>query len=227
MCKIPTSILTGIRRKIFHFIWTGNHSQKFHLIDWERLARPVELGGWAIKNIHIFSSALLAKSLWRSLWRVLSEDNLWILVIKKKYFRSLSMTYWIRTSHKSKNGISNNWVVLLSSFDNIKNWLAWLLRNGQSIQIGEDPIIGGPISYRLSLELIHHLRARGIYTLHHIHHRGSTRGDIGRWIYVGPLGLYGEMALEWATYVKDLYKENIHLMECPDLIQWSWSLADG
>jgi hypothetical protein len=33
------------------------------LIKWNRVALPKELGGWALKNVHIFSLSLAVKSL--------------------------------------------------------------------------------------------------------------------------------------------------------------------
>lgn len=43
--------------------------------------RPKEWGGWGIKDIQPFASSLASKSR----WRLLTEDNLWIVVVKRKY----------------------------------------------------------------------------------------------------------------------------------------------
>jgi len=44
--KVPSSILAGIRKRIFSFIWKGNHtSKKIHLARWELLSKPKFKGG--------------------------------------------------------------------------------------------------------------------------------------------------------------------------------------
>jgi hypothetical protein len=52
-----------------------------HHCNWESLAKPKTQGGWGIRNIFTFNTALAANSL----WRVLTTKGIWSMVIKDKY----------------------------------------------------------------------------------------------------------------------------------------------
>ena len=61
LCKIPKSILHAIRCRVLNFLFSGSRDKsKFHLVWWDSVARPKEIGGWVIKNIEIFCKALAA-----------------------------------------------------------------------------------------------------------------------------------------------------------------------
>jgi len=80
--KVPCSILAGIRKRIFSFIWKGSHtSKKIHLARWELLSMPKNKGGWGLKNLSLFSQALRLKSLWRGL----TANTFWCQVLADKY----------------------------------------------------------------------------------------------------------------------------------------------
>lgn len=127
----------------------------------------------AIKNISFFSRDLLAKSLWRAL----TVDCIWGSILKDKYFGSLSTVQWIWSEKKATQGISIIWAGLLSAFHVMADWL---LGEGRHIQIGEDPLIGGPINFKLSPLLFLHLRNRGYHNLSHIlvHNRSSVSFNV-------------------------------------------------
>ena len=80
--KVPGTILSGIRKKIFSFIWLGNNiDKKLHLARWEILSKPKAMGGWGLKNLSLFSKALRMKSFWRGL----TANTLWCKVLSDKY----------------------------------------------------------------------------------------------------------------------------------------------
>ena len=49
--------------------------------------------------------------------------------------------------NKVSKGVSNIWGGMIPSFQVLGEWFPWLSGNDRSISIGEDPIIGGPITY--------------------------------------------------------------------------------
>ena len=53
----------------------------------------------------------------------------------------------------------------MTSLPVISNWIAWHPRNGTTIKIGEDPIIGINNSFKLLVELISVLHEKGILFL--------------------------------------------------------------
>lgn len=82
--KILVYILNLICRKAFNFLSVGHQEKtKYHLVNWQSLARPNICGGWGIKNNHWFGEALSAKSLWRAIF----GSMLWHQVISSKYLR--------------------------------------------------------------------------------------------------------------------------------------------
>jgi hypothetical protein len=76
--KIPSSILNLLRRLSFNFLWNGQKdTHRFHLCSWNIISKPIKAGGWGLKNLAIFNTALLANSFWRAL----THNSLWHRVI--------------------------------------------------------------------------------------------------------------------------------------------------
>lgn len=118
--RVPCSVITALRRMMFHFLWAGNISQhKWHLAAWDLLANPTCLGGWGIKDLSLFNSALCAKSL----WRVLFDSGLWGSIVKAKYLHRLPPVYWIRSGKSICPGASLVWRSLIKSLPIIQQSL--------------------------------------------------------------------------------------------------------
>jgi hypothetical protein len=66
------------------------------LVKWNTLAKPKKDGGWGLKNIYLFGQALIAKSVWQTMF----NEGLWGRNMKKKYFISYIVEQWIRTEPK-------------------------------------------------------------------------------------------------------------------------------
>ena len=59
LCKVPKSIINEIQKKIMSSKWSSiPQKNKYHLLRWEIVARPVEKGGCGLKNMHIVSLGL-------------------------------------------------------------------------------------------------------------------------------------------------------------------------
>ena len=69
-------------------------------------------------------------------------DNLWTYVMIQKYIDPYSLEDWIRRPDKNHAGGSIFWKVVVKSFDVIGGGLAWSVRNGRKLRIGEDPWAG-------------------------------------------------------------------------------------
>ena len=110
---------------------------------------------------------------------------------------------------------------LVSSFLDLGDWLAWSPGNGKSILVGEDPIMGGPIDYKLSTEDIYVLRMKGYKSLCHVLVSNKSLLSPPKCIFAAQLGLKGYMAEEWTNYTLGLYRINIHLTNSDDSIKWS------
>jgi len=93
LAVIPVSMLNNIRQLIYNFLWSGcSEKQHLHLCSWESIARPKYLGGWGLRNIHLFNRDLATKSM----WRLLTKDGIWHRVIKDKYIPYISVPTCLR-----------------------------------------------------------------------------------------------------------------------------------
>ena len=85
---------------------------------------------------------------------------------------------------------------LVSSFLDLGDWLAWSPGNGNSILVGEDPIMGGMTDYKLSTKTIHVLRMKGYKSLYHLLVSNRSLLSPPKRIFPAQLGLKGYMAEE-------------------------------
>ena len=72
-----------------------------------------------------------------------------------KCLKNALFDLWIRRANKFRKEVSNIWCFLVSSFNILGDWLAWIPGNGTNIRIGMDLIVGGPSTYGLSYDLLH------------------------------------------------------------------------
>jgi hypothetical protein len=131
------------------------------LVRWDILAKPKKCGGWGFKNIFIFTKALAAKIMWRSLF----GNGLWYEVINKKHLKIIYVIDWLRKGKTIVKGMSNCWKALYDSLTIVTDWLAWKPGTGKDIRVGLDPLIGSHYYYKLSESLISLLHSKGIFTL--------------------------------------------------------------
>ena len=154
---IPKGILTKIRNMCFSFLWTGSKQiEGIPLVKWKTLARPKELGGWGIKNLELFCKALTTKTMWIFLQ---NHRTIWGRVILSKYCPGTGLTDWIRNPDKKfKNG-SIGWKEMILAYPLVGHWISWKICDGRKVRVGENPWARAGENYRLSPQLIQHLRS--------------------------------------------------------------------
>ena len=74
--------------------------------------------------------ALQNPSLQKSVWRVLTENNLWVQVVMQNCIHLLTTMEWIRLHEMNTHDISNSWKEILNAFDTVGN--------GKQIRLGPD-----------------------------------------------------------------------------------------
>jgi hypothetical protein len=162
LVAIPVSILEKIRKLMFNFLWSGEEGKKhYHLCSWEIIAKPKHLGGWGIRNLFLFNSALAENSL----WRVLMKDGIWHKVIKDKYIQHSSIVTWLRSASTTTPAASQTWKNLLKDLHLLTHWLSWKPGSGHSIIIGMDSILGLGSSSFLSGQLLAELNRNNVIYL--------------------------------------------------------------
>ena len=79
---LPDGVIKMINHIIAKFLWGDSQcSHKIHLCKLDTLTVPKKFGGWGLLDVHLFSHALLIKSLWRALTR----SGFWPALINLKY----------------------------------------------------------------------------------------------------------------------------------------------
>lgn len=81
-CRLaPVSIIDAIEKIVRLFLWgTSDGKRKMHLVAFEGVCLPIELGGLGLKRVREINLSLLCKWFWR-----IREDHLWSLIVKEKY----------------------------------------------------------------------------------------------------------------------------------------------
>lgn len=86
----------------------------------DKIARPKARGGWIIKDISSFASSLATKSG----WRLISMENLWTTVVKRKYINLVPIDEWMCKPDKKSFYASTVWKATLDSFRTVEDGLA-------------------------------------------------------------------------------------------------------
>jgi ribonuclease HI len=222
--KIPSSILKLLRRLSFNFLWSGqNDIQRFHLCSWETLSRPIQAGGWGLKNLAIFNTALLANSFWRAL----THDNLWHRVIIDKYLGNLPLIDWIRKPSHYQQRASPFWKGLILSSKVILHWLRWRPGTGSDISLGRDKILGLENRSLLPSSLRSQLASCNIVCLAQARVASNVTPLPDIWLNSGQLNLGGDAASDWDAFTQALRSAGISLSTTSDSIIWAGGDATG
>eukprot|EP00253_Pinus_taeda_P025786 PITA_25786 len=184
---------------------------------WDKLERPKEWGGWGIKRLPEFSFSLAAKSG----WRLISTENLWTRVVRRKYIDPVPLEDWIRSQEKRKKNVSVVWKAMVEAFSVIEQGLAWKIGDGRHCMIGRDPWVGCNEAYALSPGLLRHLDHKGIYTLNQVEKIGQSSIWGQAWKSAEDLGLNIRWKNEWCSYIQELHHSNVRLKNESDLLIWA------
>ena len=83
--ELPKGVKKRLDRPRANFLWSGEgNKHKYHLIAWEKVCRPKDLGGLGILDLDFMNTALLSK--W--LWKLFNEETLWQRLLWDKYVKN-------------------------------------------------------------------------------------------------------------------------------------------
>eukprot|EP00253_Pinus_taeda_P002811 PITA_02811 len=197
---IPKGVLEKIRRICSRFLWAGSkESSVLPWVAWDKVARPKEWGGWGIKRLPDFSLSLAAKSG----WRLITMENLWTRVVKRKYIDPTPLEDWIRSQNKKIKNASVIWKATVEAFTVIDQGLAWKVGDGRLIRIGRDPWVGCNEDYALSPGLLRHLDSKGITSLNQVEKIGQSTIWGQAWKNDVDLGINVRWKAEWESKTGD------------------------
>eukprot|EP00253_Pinus_taeda_P030228 PITA_30228 len=216
---VPKGVLEKIRKICSRFLWAGmaKDSSVLPWVAWDKIARPKDWGGWGIKRLPEFSLSLAAKSG----WRLISRENLWTKVVRRKYIDPTPLEYWIRSQQKNQKNISVIWKATLEAFTVIDQGLAWKVGDGSHIRIGRDPWVGCSEDYTLSPGLLRHLDSKGIVTLNQVEKVSLSNVWGQAWKNDVDLGINVRWKNEWASFIQELHRSHVRLKEGNDKLIWA------
>jgi hypothetical protein len=214
---IPKGTLEATRKLSFIFLWSGKKdSQVTPWVRWKRIIVPKALGGWGLKNIHVFSKALVAKGG----WRLLTTNNLWTKVVIRKYIEPDSVESWIRRAHKYLKGVLVIWKAIIKSFSVIGEGLVWKIGNGHRVRLGADPWMGSEGNHLLSDHLTLLLRIKGFDTLNKLVDPDTTNFWTQGWKLATDLDLNDADTTEMERYITVLKTTQVRLRDQEDELVW-------
>lgn len=78
---VPVTVVEELEKIVRRFFWGSKEGKrKIHLVSYEGICLPRELGGLGFKRVREINLSLLCKWFWR-----LKEDRLWVRLLKEKY----------------------------------------------------------------------------------------------------------------------------------------------
>eukprot|EP00253_Pinus_taeda_P004076 PITA_04076 len=221
---IPKGILEKIRRLCYSFLWAGSKEKTvLPWVAWDKIARPKEWGGWGIKRFPEFSLSLAAKLG----WRLISMENLWTKVVKRKYIDPTPLEDWISSRDKKLKHSSVIWKATVEAFSVIEQGLAWKVGDGKHVRIGRDPWVGCNEAFAISPSLLRHLDSKGIFTLDQVEKAGHSFIWGQAWKNAEELGLNIRWHDEWAIFVNELLRSNVKIKTDQDVLLWAQGKTGG
>eukprot|EP00253_Pinus_taeda_P016622 PITA_16622 len=221
---IPKGIMEKIRRLCCRFLWAGSNDKSvLPWVAWDKIARPKDWGGWGIKRLPEFSLSLAAKSG----WRLITMENLWTRVIRRKYIDPCPLEEWIRSQEKKSKQSSIIWKATIEGFSVIEQGLAWKVGDGRNVKIGRDPWVGCNESFSLSPGMLAQLDSRGIFTLNQVEKVGQSTIWGQAWKSAEDLGLNIRWHQEWSLFVNELHRSHVRLNNEQDNLIWAHGKTGG
>ncbi|RVW84168.1 Structural maintenance of chromosomes protein 3 [Vitis vinifera] len=131
--KLPASVAAKIERLQRDFLWSGiGEGKRDHLVRWDVVCKPKEIGGLGFGNISLRNLALLGKWLWRypregsALWHQV------ILSIYGSHSNGWDANTLVRWSHCCP------WKAITQVFQEFSSFTRFVVGNGERIQFWED-----------------------------------------------------------------------------------------
>jgi hypothetical protein len=102
-------LLVGVRKRCDFYrgrlLWQEEQGiRKYHLVNWEMVCTPKDLGALGFLNLELMNISLLCK--W--LWKLENEEGLWQNLLKNKYLQAGSLAHM-----DAKHGCSHFWSGLM------------------------------------------------------------------------------------------------------------------
>ena len=130
--KLPVSLCKRIQSAVTRFWWDDREGQhKMAWTSWDKMTMPKAIGGLGFRDFQAFNDAFLGKLA----WRILNNPNLLLSrILQGKYYHSESFM-----DVTEKSAISHGWRGILVGRDLLKENMGWVVGDGSSINVWNDP----------------------------------------------------------------------------------------
>lgn len=119
----------------FLFLWSPTqNSRGIHLVNWDLVTTPINLGGLGIRRARENNAALIGKLSWDV---VSGKNKFWVDIRRSKYLKGEELT-----NHIVPSSASATWKGIVRGFDCIKDGFAWRVGNGEDISLWYDKWLG-------------------------------------------------------------------------------------
>ncbi|XP_061342522.1 uncharacterized protein LOC133288718 [Gastrolobium bilobum] len=125
---LPTSVCDEIEQLQRNFIWGNN---KAHLVAWDTMYKPKEMGGLGIIRLRTQNEAYIHKLAWKILT---DKEELWVKILRAKYGRGKDL----RREISSKPYDSKLWRDLSKCWNSFLVGLRWEVGDGETIKFWAD-----------------------------------------------------------------------------------------
>lgn len=131
--QTPDIHLWWYRKGMCHdFIWgSTSEVQKNHLISWETICAPKELGGLGFRSLRMVNAAYLTKLGWHLLT---NREALWVQVLRFKY----GCGNLIIPSMKCSSRPSHLWRGICEFWPFVAQGIKWSVNNRQGVKFWKD-----------------------------------------------------------------------------------------
>ncbi|KAL0012862.1 hypothetical protein SO802_007970 [Lithocarpus litseifolius] len=128
---LPIKVCNAIDKKMRDFVWGSNEEKKkMHMVNWQTVTQPKELGGLGLFQTRHRNQALLAKLCWRL---ASEQEALWARMLIAKYMSTRRLTEGGRTLPCSRI-----WAACKVGGPVYVKGLKWTVSNGRSINFWKD-----------------------------------------------------------------------------------------
>lgn len=132
---LPSKTSETINRIVRNFIWgSSNEERKIHLLKWDTITLPKNLGGLQLRENKAHNLSLLGSLAWRFL--TLPSTSIWTSILKSKYLsHSEPHPFTIPTANSKNSHIRKS---LLVGWTTISHFIKWTIENGSKVRFWLD-----------------------------------------------------------------------------------------
>jgi hypothetical protein len=166
---IPVAVASRIDKIQRDFLWGGmGEDRKFHLVNWNQVCQPINLGGLEIRNLRVFNKALLGKWLWCF---GNEREALWRQVIVAKY--GSLQGGWSSGKVVGPNGVSL-WKNIREEWTTVSSFLSFKIGDGSMVSFWTDKWCGTTSLKEAYLDLFHISRNKAALVKEHLQYHNEV-----------------------------------------------------